>query len=272
MKRILCPTDFSSTANNAIAYAAKFAQVTGSEVILFHVESLFELPTGDLIKGESTHIDRAKSVLETQAMEVSRAFDISCYADVEVSGTSLSTLVARVGSEFDLIVMGTNGPDDLFQFFTGSNTYNVIRKSTVPVLLIPETAEYAELELAVLAYDFFRDGMPPIKEVHDILRSFECEIRVLQLLEISYSELQEREIEERKEQIKADLTDALPVSFDSIHTDNLPHALEMYVQKNNADLLIINTRHYSFIQRIFHKSITKALSVIADFPVLVIHN
>lgn len=272
MKRILCPTDFSSTANNAIAYAAKFAQVTGSEIILFHVQSLFDLPPGDLLKGKSEQVERAKSILEAQALEVSGAFDISCYADVEVSGTSLSTLISKVGSQFDLIVMGTNGPDDLFQFFTGSNTYNVIRKSTVPVLLIPASVEYAELELAVLAYDFFRDGMPPVKQVHDILRSFACEIRVLQLLEVSYSELQEREIEERKEQITVELTDAIPVSFDSLHTDNLPHALEMYVQKNKADLLILNTHHYSVIQRIFHKSITKALSVLADFPVLVIHS
>lgn len=272
MKRILCPTDFSSTANNAIAYAAKFAQVTGSEIILFNVKSLFDLTSGELQKGKSEQIEDTKSVLESQALEVTRAFDISCYADVTVSGVALSTLISQAGSQFDLIVMGTNGPDDLYQFFTGSNTYNVIQKSKVPVLLIPENAEYSELELAVLAYDYLREGMPPIKQVHQILQPFECGIRVLQLLEISYSERQEQELEERKEQIAAALTDAIPVSFDSLHTDNPGHALEMYMKKTNADILILNSRHYSLLQRIFHKSLTKALSVIADFPMLVIHN
>lgn len=42
MKKILCPTDFSETAQNAIAYAAKLAQTTEAMLVLFNVQSIFD--------------------------------------------------------------------------------------------------------------------------------------------------------------------------------------------------------------------------------------
>lgn len=271
MKRILCPTDMSAVANNAIVYAAKMAQVSGSEIILFNVQSLFDLGPKEWLKGNSEEVQKAKSVLEAQAFEVAREFDISCYAELQVSGIALSNLISKVGSEFDLIVMGTNGPDDLYQFFAGSNTYHVIRKATTPVLLAPSTAGYNGINLAILAYDYLRDGIPPIEEVYRTLHHYHCELRVLQLLEESYSQLQEDELKARQGMITDIHSQEIQISFDSVHTGKLTHALDLYMKRNNADLLILNSRHYSMIRRIFHRSITRALSVIADFPVLVIH-
>jgi hypothetical protein len=42
MKKILCPTDFSETAHNAIAYAAKLAKATNCELTLLNVQSMFD--------------------------------------------------------------------------------------------------------------------------------------------------------------------------------------------------------------------------------------
>jgi nucleotide-binding universal stress UspA family protein len=46
MKKILFPTDFSQTANNAFVYALQFAASMGAEIITLHV---YELPQVDLI-------------------------------------------------------------------------------------------------------------------------------------------------------------------------------------------------------------------------------
>jgi nucleotide-binding universal stress UspA family protein len=272
MKRILCPTDFSTTANNAIVYAAKFAQVTKSEIILFHVKSLFDLIPEELLKAKSEQIEGIRSIIERQAFEVAQTFKISCYAEVQVSGIALSTLINEVGSEFDLIIMGTNGPDDLYQFITGSNAYNVIRKAIVPVLLIPHTVEFKEIELAVLAYDYLREGIPPIEETRQLLSPFKYQLRVLQMLEESLSELQEAEVQGRQHLVANVVATDIPFEFDVIHTDNPAYALQSYIKANKADVLILHLVYYSLINKIFHKSLTKAMSVIADFPVLVFHS
>ena len=42
MKKLLFPTDFSETANNAFVYALKMAKSIDAEVIVLHV---YDLPT-----------------------------------------------------------------------------------------------------------------------------------------------------------------------------------------------------------------------------------
>ena len=39
----------------------------------------------------------------------------------------------------DLIVMGSNGKDDISDFFMGTTSSKVLEKSTIPVLVVPNT-------------------------------------------------------------------------------------------------------------------------------------
>jgi flavoprotein len=48
--------------------------------------------------------------------------------------------------------MGTNGADDLIQFFRGSNAFNAILKSKVPLLIIP--LEYTDTRVPNMVYAF----------------------------------------------------------------------------------------------------------------------
>jgi len=105
MKKILCPTDFSETAHTAIAYAAKLARAINAELTLLNVQSLFEYTPVELVRGKEMTIAGAAERLEAQSREVSRAFKISCYAEVEPSFSKLSTIITRKAKQFDLVVM-----------------------------------------------------------------------------------------------------------------------------------------------------------------------
>ncbi len=122
MKKILCPTDFSEASLNAIGYAAKFAQQCDSELVLFNIQSIFSLPPGELLTKDPPTVEKARHTLEAQALEVTTAFNVSCYGEVQVSDDTLSSVISNRSEEFDLIIMGTNGPEDLYQFFFGKNT------------------------------------------------------------------------------------------------------------------------------------------------------
>lgn len=269
MKRILCPTDFSDTASQAIAYAAKFAQVLNAEVILFHVQSVYDLSPVDLIKGESESVGSAHDMLEKQAIEVAHEFKISCYSEVMVSGEALSTLISEKGEEYDLIVMGSKGASDLFEFFFGSNTYHVIQKTTVPVMLIPDRLIFSGFNNIVLAYDYLREGPDPIYELMSWIGSFNGELHLLQVMEESFSADLEKELKEQQEIIKANMPDDFPVTFEKIHAHDLSRSIHQYMTKQNADMLVLTTHKYSFIEKMFHKSVTKVISTIADYPVFI---
>src|SRR5690606_16742189 len=136
-------------------------QVTESDLTLLHVHSLFDVTPVELVRGRDTIIAGVKEHLEEQSREVTRAFKISCYAEVQSSFSKLSNAISTRGKDYDLIVMGSDGPDDLYQFFTGSNTYNAITKTRVPAIVIPAGHVYSEINRIVYAFDYLRERSLP---------------------------------------------------------------------------------------------------------------
>lgn len=271
MKKIFCPTDFSEIALNATAYAAKFAQVTNAELVLFHVQSLFALTPVELLRGQSDSVELVRAQLEAQCKQIAKAFKISCYGEVQVAGAPLSTVITANASDFDLIIMGSDGENDFYQFFTGSNTYNLIQKADVPVLLIPWDCEFREISTVVYAYDYLRDGKLPVQQLLGWVKDLHAELRVLEVLEESTSKVLDRELKGLQQVIRNQIPERIPLKFDTMHAADVVHAINTYVLENDADILALCTHHYSFIQRMFHKSVIKAITTMARYPVLVFH-
>jgi len=156
MPKILCPTDFSEPAINATGYAAKFAQATSAELILLNVQSIFNLTPNEIVRGKELTKAAINEQLESQCKEISRTFKISCYAEVELTGHKLSSVIDEKSAGFDLIVMGTNGVSDYFEFFTGSDTYKVIKGISTPVLLIPTECAFSPISSIVYSVDLLK--------------------------------------------------------------------------------------------------------------------
>jgi nucleotide-binding universal stress UspA family protein len=272
MKKILCPTDFSENALNAIAYAAKFAQVTDSELVLFNVQSLFALSPVEILRGKSETVEQVKNQLEALCHQVATAFKISCYSEVQVAGAPLTSVISANAADFDLIIMGTNGPDDLYQFFTGSNAYNVIRKAAVPVLLVPWDCGYRDISLVIYAFDYLRDAKLPLDQLAGWIKPMRCELRVLEVLEESISKKVDSELRGLQALIKNVSPDELTLKFDSIHSADIIESINTYVLRNDGDMLALCTHDYPFLEKVFHKSVIKAITIMARYPVFVFHH
>jgi nucleotide-binding universal stress UspA family protein len=270
MKKILCPTDFSETANNAIGYAAKLAQVMHSDLTLLNVQSLFDLTPVEVFQGKKDTLERAAHTLEAQAHEVSRAFKVSCYAEVEPSYNKLSAAISDRAQKYDLIVMGSNGPDDLYQFFSGSNTYNAILKTKTPLLLIPAGVEYAEIKLVVYAFDYLRERNLPLAGLKPFIKGLNCNLKVLQVMEEAYSREAETDLKELQYIIKSFYND-LSYEFDTIRSDENSQSINSYMLRNQADVLALCSVHRNVIERFFHKSTIKTISSFCNYPLYVFH-
>jgi nucleotide-binding universal stress UspA family protein len=270
MKKILCPTDFSETANNAIAFAAKFAQVTESELVLFNVHSVFALSPLELLKGKSDSIELIKEQLEAQSREVARVFKISCYSEVQLSGVELASIIGSNASQFDLIIMGTDGENDLYQFFTGSHSYNVIKKAAVPVLLIPQDCTFGDISLTIYAFDYLKEESLPVEQLEGWLKLLRSKLCVLEVLEESVSQKVNRELKDLQILIKEIIP--LPLTFDTVHSSNVAESINEFVLQKKGDMLALCTQHHSILGRLFHKSVIKAISIMARYPVFVFHH
>jgi nucleotide-binding universal stress UspA family protein len=271
MKKILCPTDFSETAHNAIAYAAKLAQATNCQLTLLNVQSVFDFTPAEIMRGKEMTLAGIAAQLESQSREITRGFKISCYAEVESSFSKLSSIIHEKAQGYDLIVMGTDGPDDLYQFFGGSNTYNAIVKSEIPLLLIPAGCTYSTIETMVYAYDYLRERNLPLTRLVPFIKAVNCKLTVLQVMEEAYSKEAEDDLKELQFIIRNFYGDDLNFEYDTIRSSEVAESIDIYIHKNQPDALALCSVHRNLIQNIFHKSIIKNISTISDYPVFVFH-
>jgi nucleotide-binding universal stress UspA family protein len=270
MKTILCPTDFSSTADNAIAYAAKMAKHVHADLTLLNVQSLLERAPVEAIWGEDWNVETASARLEAQCREVQNVFKIPCDSEVATAITSTTKTIGEVAKKYDLVIMGTKGPTDLFHFFAGSNTYNVIRKSSTPVLLIPEGCGYTDVTQVVYAFDYWRKADLPIRQLINFTKPLQSKLTVLQIMEESVSLKAKKETQEFQQLVK-ELYPEEPLDFDTIHTGTLINSIHHYMLEHEADVLALCAEDHGFIEALFHKSVIKAFTVIAKYPVFVFH-
>jgi nucleotide-binding universal stress UspA family protein len=269
MKKILCPTDFSESADQAIAYAAKLCKKIGAELTLLNVQSVFTLPPAEVIKGKFLATEPISKRLEDQSYEVMDIFKITCFSEVEPSNGRLSDIIANRAKGFDLIVMGTNGADDYYQFFFGTNSYQVVRTASIPVMLIPQGCGYQDISTIVFAYNYEQERKLPMAQLTQWAQLMGAKVTVLQVKEhyTRDAELRSKAIQQSS-QLHTTATD---LNFDTIYSDEVISSINSYVLRNKADGLALCSMNPSIIQTLFHKSVIKELSAIANYPLFVFH-
>lgn len=261
MKKILCPTDFSSTAFNAIAYASKLAQITGSSLTLLNIQSAFNF----------NDIQKVSNDLEFQCKEVSRAFKVSCDYVVYESAIKLSNSISNSADGYDLVVMGSNGPDDLYQFFTGTNAYNVTLKTAVPILIIPDQTEYSPISSIIYAYDYLKEGTLPLTQVSTFAKALNCEIKVLEVMGPAYSKKAEEELNDMQTIITMVYSDVVSPKYETIHSEDVARGINNYMQQHDNSVLALCSVNRNIPQRIFHKSVIQNICAMCNFPIFVFH-
>jgi nucleotide-binding universal stress UspA family protein len=209
--------------------------------------------------------------LEAQSREVSKTFKISCYAEVESSFNKLSSVIRDKANEYDLIVMGSNGTDDLYHFFSGSNAYSASTKSKLPMLIIPAGCVYTEIRNIVYAFDYLKERNLPLAPLIPWVKALTCELAVLQVMEEAYSKEAEDDLKELQLIMRHRYDDGLIYRYDTIRSSDIAQSINSYILKNQPDALALCSIHRSLVERIFHKSIIKHISAVCSYPLFVFH-
>jgi nucleotide-binding universal stress UspA family protein len=142
MQRILCPIDFSESADHALRYAAALAETFSAELTLLHVVA----PVVAALPGDTTLPDTLQADIDDLA-EACRERLEQTVGKMAANGVPVQHKIlngvpfveiiryARE-SETDLIVMGTHGRTGLGHLLIGSVAERVVRKSPCPVLTV----------------------------------------------------------------------------------------------------------------------------------------
>jgi nucleotide-binding universal stress UspA family protein len=144
VRQILCPVDFSTGSLEAVTFALSLAEEADAHVTLLHVQEmppeLASHPAFGEIDVDSIRAEARAAALRRLRGLVPESVKTFCTVDTEVSDGRASRAILRLAAErkSDLIVMGVQGRGAVDRALFGSNTHEVIRAATCPVLTIRE--------------------------------------------------------------------------------------------------------------------------------------
>lgn len=269
--KILVPSDFSSSSNNAALYAAKFAKKANAEIILFHVVH-FEHPPMVQVSGFIEHkIEdiRLSNVSEDCVLLVndlkSRVKGVQISFKV-VPGFPIADAIENyaTSNKIDLIIMGTKGASGLPKVLFGSNAVAVINKSSVPVITVPESSCFNNVKLIVYASEMHK-MRSEIQKIIPLAKLFDASIDILHVLPLESKKKidtvsVEKSLIEKYEYQK--------ISFHIAHNNDIVEGINGFVADVKADILAMYTHEIGFFESLFKTSVSREEAFHSHVPLL----
>jgi nucleotide-binding universal stress UspA family protein len=271
MVNILVPTDFSTLSKVAVQYAVKMANQIDGNITLLHVITNVAEP----IRSDLTQ--RIKSVERDIIAKAEKDF-ARILKDVEKHHKTSNDIVCKVqkGDSFSstvkafakknrsgLIVMGTRGASGVAKYVLGSNTVSVLEGSSIPVLAVPENADFKTFKNVVYASDL-KHFQREVKVMIPYLKTFDSTLHVLHVTEKA------KEVEKLHDSVKDSLKKAdyrkSTVTVES--GKKIDVAIDKFVHHLKADLVIMFTHKRNFYEKLFDRSITKKMAFQSKTPLL----
>lgn len=273
MKKIVVPVDFSDASRNAARYAALMTNdIPESELLLYNAYDRYSAGTdGSLLAEEEdamkTISDNALHNLRSEILPLTKA-TIGILSENGTLAVNLEKLVMRNG--VDLVVMGINGASKLEQVIIGSNTLDVVKKDSFPVLIIPPGASYERIHTAVFASDF-KDVQKttPVVALRNLLYLFRPELHVIHIDEEQVAHMGDAFKKEKG--AMDELLRGFNPEYSFLEAHDYVKGINNYVKDHKADLIITVPHRHNFFADLFTKTHTEKLVYHTDVPVLAVH-
>ena len=275
MKKILFPTDFSKTANNAFIYALKMAKYIEAELIVLHV---YELPIVSY-EGYSSYISEVYETIELSKFEnfkdyipeLRKIAEENQLEDVKMShvmeeGDLIFTIKKLVKKEkISLIIMGTKGASGLKEVFVGTNAGALIKKVPITTLIVPAKAKFEPIKTIGFTTRFRSKDRTALKQVLDFAKMMNAKVKCLYVKTFD-SEVKESRINKWRDDFKKD-----PVKFFVIPNEDIKQTIFDFMTSQNIDMMAMLTYKRHFLEGLFDQSLTKKLSYHSEIPLFALH-
>ncbi len=275
MNKIIVPVDFSETAANAAKFAAYLSKgIREAELIVYNVFETIEAGSdGSPLQSDDT---ARKSIMEFALQSVKKELATITHAKISIVVEeddhfvdSLERYVRHNGVQ--LIVMGITGATRLGQIFMGSNTLKLVRRRTVPVVIVPPDAQFKDAKNIMLISDFKDvERTIPVAQVKGLLNLFKPTLHIVNVDAEHYIELTDEYKAERSKM--DDMLKEFSPEYSFIRLFDFMDTINQVTADKNIDMIITFPKEHSFLSNIFKTSHTKKLVYHSDVPIVAIHS
>jgi nucleotide-binding universal stress UspA family protein len=272
--KILIPTDFSVQAEYAFVLAKRIEEKIPLEIHFLHVLSVPDTVTLDQMGNVQTcgdidagFVEGQKEIALRKLKELRNQYGERIQTHLTLGKLTDGIIGFAKSQGFDLVVMGTKGSWGLQEKLSGSETQLVTRLSKVPVLSMMCDRSDLEIKNVLLVHDFTESGNENIAVLKLLVKAFDANVHLLQILDASTDE------------------SAIQAGMDRFATANGFSQLEKHIisdrnveegvthfnQVHNMDLVCIGTHGFTGINRFLHPSAPEKMVNHLFKPILTFH-
>lgn len=274
MNKILVPTDFSDTAENAVNYAINMANFFSANLILLHVNQI-PISTPEFGIAAYNFAEVKKDSLDTlneKALKIKKEYpqisEVECFSEIGDS----SDLIAEFSKNHnvDIVVMGNSGHGSKFKKnIFGSTSVTVAKKIAVPLMIVPPEVKYKAINNMAYAcvYDEQIETSTSLMKVRSLNNEFNSLLSVLHVIPENHL------INEKEANIDVYVENKLSTTEHRTYIlteNNVSVGILDFVKDHNMDMIVVEPQKHSLFHSLFHSSVTNELAFFSTVPVLTI--
>jgi Universal stress protein UspA and related nucleotide-binding proteins len=173
-----------------------------------------------------------------------------------------------------LVVMGTRGKDQKEADLIGSVTAEIIDRSRVPVLAVPENVSLFDgdgVYNVAFASGFDQKDLLAFDKMMQFLKPFKIKMFLTHIQPHKEKTLNKEQLKGIADYFTKNYPE-LDFEFLSIKDDNLLTELQTVIQTKNIGLISLNSRKRSLFTHLFNPSVAHKMIFHTDTPMLVFHS
>lgn len=288
--KVLIPVDFSGYSIKACEFGLNLAHNFNMEVVLLHAYFTpiyaTSLPYGDIFNYQQGHDESTNSIIQKVHNELTTLSDtiknkikagelpdvrITCVLREGIPEEEIIRYAKAIRPR--IIVMGTRGKDQKDLDLIGSVTAEVIERSRIPVLAIPENTPIKQVSeakrIAFITNFDQRDLIAFDAFINQVKTKYKFSVSLIHLTDNknAWSEIKLAEVKEYLKQQYADLD----IQYDVVMNDNFLSTLDRYIKVNKIDIITLTSYKRNIFSRIFNPGIARKMIFHSDTPVFVLY-
>ena len=287
--KVVIPVDFSNYSLKACEFGFNFAKNIDAEVILLHVYFTpiyaTSLPYGDVFNYQLSDEENVRNILQkvhsdlnalsdkVKAKVASGEFPDVKYTCVLREGIPEEEIL-RYSKENRprIIIMGTRGKNQKDIDLIGSVTAEIIERSRVPVLAIPENTpfkQFSEVKRIAFITNFDQRDLIAFDSLINSLKPFYFCVSLIHLADVkdTWNEIKLGGIKEYFQKQYPQLD----IYYDVVKNDDFLNSLDNYIKTNQIDIITLTSYKRNIFSRLFNPGIARKMIFHSDTPLLVIY-
>lgn len=272
IQTILVPTDFSNNARVAAQYAIGLAKELGARIHVIHAYQPFTSAFQSPLANE-TDENRAKREAEQGMAGFLESID-------EVPGAGLSHSIVKQGlvtsieaylreNAGTLLIMGTHGASGTRKDILGSNTYDVTKTISAPMVVVPEHTKTCSISHIAFFTDYQQNDVHTLKGFHRVIgnKDVHCTLIHIRKEQGDPSGSDTQKLEDWRLKLGEEVGFG-HLSAQFVQGKENVDTVNDTIQQLNADLVLLTlVGGRGFFEKLLHKSLARSIILNPRTPV-----